>query len=134
VRLPSLQSSSSFQTRLVHRSSQTTFPEFRSPFATSAVRVHLCGEPSSSRLSSALSVSHALDGLLLSPPCKLISSCCHVRDSPFRVFPRCSAGPPRRRSVPSCRFTPLVSPKSCPSDSNSWSPAYRALLQTAIRC
>jgi hypothetical protein len=36
--------------------------------------------------------------------------------------------------MPSCRLTPLVSPKSCPFDSNSWSPAYRVLLQTAIRC
>jgi len=39
--LPPLQSPSSFQTRLVHRSGQTTFPEFLSHFATSAKRVHL---------------------------------------------------------------------------------------------
>ena len=94
----------------------------------------LGGEFSTARLCSAPSVSHALGGLRLSLPCKLISSCSHVRDSPFRVFPHCSARPPRRRSMPSCRSTPIVSPESCPSDSNSWSPAYRALLQTAIRC
>jgi hypothetical protein len=40
------------------------------------------------RLCSALSVSHALDGLLLHRPCKLVSSCSHVRDSLFRgCFP-----------------------------------------------
>jgi len=40
------------------------------------------------RLCSALSVSHALDGLLLHRPRRLVSSCSHVRDSLFRgCFP-----------------------------------------------
>ena len=42
-------------------------------------------------LCSALSVSHALDGLLLVTPCRPISSRCHVRDSLLRGFPRQSA-------------------------------------------
>jgi len=51
----------------------------------------------------ALSVSRALGDLLLRLPRGLISSHCHVRDSHFRGFPRCQAGSPRRRVVPSCR-------------------------------
>jgi hypothetical protein len=58
---------------------------------------------SRARLRSALSVSHALDGLLLHTPRGLISSHCHVRDSHLREFPRCQAGSPHRRVVPSCR-------------------------------
>jgi len=109
-------------------------PRVSCPFRDTSKKNLLTGEFSTARLCSVLSVSHALDGLLLFLPCKLVSSCNHVWDSPFRVFPRCLSRPPRRRSMPSCRLTPLVSPKGCPFDSNSWSPAYRALLQTAIRC
>jgi hypothetical protein len=60
--------------------------------------VHL---PASShtRLCSALSVSHALDGLRLHAPCKLVSSCSHVRDSLFRG---CSPLPSQHGSSP-CR-------------------------------
>lgn len=94
----------------------------------------LAGAPPMAHLRSVLSVSHTPNGLLLARSCRFISSCSHVWDSPFRVFPRCSSRPPRRRSIPSCRLTPLVSPKSYPFDSNSLSPAYRVLLQTAIRC
>jgi hypothetical protein len=38
-------------------------------------------------LSSAHSVSHALDGLLLAVPCRSISPCCHVQDSRSGVPP-----------------------------------------------
>jgi len=55
-------------------------------------------------LSFALSVSHALDDFLLRLPCGLVSSHSHVRDSHFRGFPRCQAGLPHRRVVPSCRW------------------------------
>jgi hypothetical protein len=55
------------------------------------------------RLCSALSVSHALDGLLLHRPCKLVSSCSHVRDSLFRG---CFPLPSPRGSSPR---SPLVS-------------------------
>jgi hypothetical protein len=66
-------------------------------------------------LRSALSVSHALDGLLLSIPRGLISSHCHVRDSLFRGFPRCQADPTHRRAVPSCRLTTLASSRVSPT-------------------
>jgi len=59
---------------------------------------------SHTRLRSALSVSHALDGLLLHTPCGPVSSHCHVRDSLSKGFPRCQAGSPHRRVVPSCRY------------------------------
>jgi hypothetical protein len=55
------------------------------------------------RLRSALSVSHALDRLLLLIPRGPISSRSHVRDSLFRGFPRCPATSPHRLGVPSCR-------------------------------
>jgi hypothetical protein len=57
---------------------------------------------SQSNLGSALSVSHALDGLLLLAPCELVSSHCHVRDLLFRGFPRQSAALTHRQTVPSC--------------------------------
>jgi len=41
---------------------------------------------SQAHLRSALSVSHALDGLLLARPCRLVSSCCHVQASRSRGF------------------------------------------------
>jgi hypothetical protein len=73
------------------------------PFATLACGVH-CSLGSQTQLRSVLSVSRTLDGLLLLTPCGLVSSHCHVRDSLFRGFPRCQAGSPHRRVVPSCRF------------------------------
>jgi len=60
------------------------FPGVSLSIATSNHGVQLFGGFPMSRLSSARSVSHALDGLLLRSPCKLISSCSHVRDSLFR--------------------------------------------------
>jgi hypothetical protein len=60
-------------------------------------------------LCSALSVSRALDGLLLFSPCELISSHCHVRDSLFKGFPRCLARLTHRQSVPSWRFSNVAS-------------------------
>jgi len=59
------------------------------------------------RLSFALSVSHALDDLLLQMPCGLISSHSHVRDSHFRGFPRCQADLPHRQALLSCRSLSL---------------------------
>lgn len=55
------------------------------------------------RLCSARSVSHALDGLLLFTPCRLVSSGCHVRGSLSRGFSRWPARRARRPPVPSCR-------------------------------
>jgi len=54
-------------------------------FATSALRVH-CRWASQAHLCSVPSVSHALDGLLLAEPCRLVSSCCHVQVSRSRGF------------------------------------------------
>jgi len=56
------------------------------------------------RLCFALSVSHALDDLLLRIPRGLVSSHSHVRDSLFRGFPRCQAALPHRQAVLSCRL------------------------------
>jgi len=55
-------------------------------------------------LRSVLSVSHALDGLLLRAPRGLVSSRNHVRDCLFRGFPRRPAALARRQRVPSCRW------------------------------
>jgi hypothetical protein len=74
------------------------------PFATSICEVHLLPGFPSTRLRSAHSVLHALGEFLLRIPRGLISSPCHVRDSHFREFPRCQAGSPHRRVVPSCRW------------------------------
>jgi hypothetical protein len=76
---------------------------FRSPSRHKRVESTI-RQASQARLRSALSVSRALDGLLLLTPCGLVSSHCHVRDSLFRDFPRCQAGSPHRRVVPSCRY------------------------------
>jgi hypothetical protein len=61
------------------------------------------GEDPIPLLCSALSVSRALDGLLLDAPCGLVSSHCHVRDSLFRGFPHCQA------SISSSPCRPLLS-------------------------
>jgi hypothetical protein len=55
-------------------------------------------------LSSVLSVSHALDGLLLPEPYGLVSSHYHVRDSLFRGFPQQPAKLAHHQLVPSCRW------------------------------
>jgi hypothetical protein len=75
------------------------------------------------RLRSALSVSHALDGLLLSLPRGLVSSRCRVRGSLLRGFPRPSAALAHHQAVPSWRS--LRSP--APSKLNA--PARVARLQ-----
>jgi hypothetical protein len=72
------------------------------PIATRACGVHLPDDLSRPSFWSALSVSHALDGLRLHQPCGLISSHCHVRGSHFKGFPRCPAAAPHRHAVPSC--------------------------------
>jgi hypothetical protein len=56
---------------------------------------------------SAHSVSHALDGLLLASPCRLVSSCCRVQVSRSRGFlPRTS----RTTSSVAAPSAPLVPP------------------------
>jgi hypothetical protein len=98
------------------RSSRTssTFLGVSFPIATSAARVHY-PVSSHTHLRSALSVSRALDGLLLCLPCGLVSSHCHVRDSLFMGFPRCQADPTRRRAVPSCRLATFASSRVAPT-------------------
>ena len=75
-----------------------------SPIATSALQIHLFGELPTTRLRSALSVSHALDGLLPAEPCGFVSSRSHVLGSPYKGFPCYQADAPRRSTVPSWRF------------------------------
>jgi len=86
-----------------------------------------------SPLRSALGVSHPLDGLLLHRPCRFISPCSHVRDSPFRGFPSSEATPPRRWQLPSCRLTaPAVT--DLRRRRHRHGPVFRALLLTGVRC
>jgi hypothetical protein len=92
-------------------------------FATSALRVH-CRWASQAHLCSVLSVSHALDGLLLALPCRLVSSCCHVQVSRSRGFlPRPVryhlVGGPCLRAVGavSCRRFDPTTPESVASTS-----------------
>jgi hypothetical protein len=86
-------SSSEFATRclLLARKRSSTSPGVSFSFATSVQQVHST-MGFHTHLRSALSVLHALDGLLLLAPWRLVSSSCHVRDSLFRGFPRQSAG------------------------------------------
>jgi hypothetical protein len=97
-----------------HLSASSTFLGVSFPIATSTARVHH-SVSSHAHLRSALSVSRALDGLLLCLPCGLISSHCHVRDSLLREFPRCQADPTRRRAVPSCRLPTFASSRVAPT-------------------
>lgn len=82
----------------------------RRPSSESTVR-----RASQARLRSALSVSHALDGLLLAGACRLVSSCCHVPDLRSGLSPRPSCATSsvampsrrwRRASVAGCPTTP----------------------------
>jgi hypothetical protein len=66
---------------------------------------------SHARLRSALSVSHALDGLLLRAPCRLVSSRCHVRDSHFRGFP--AARPSRVSTIAPLLPLPPIAALPC---------------------
>jgi hypothetical protein len=79
--------------RVHHRSSPARWPQpsssslgfcspSRHPFVGSTYRW-----VSRAHLRSALSVSHALDGLLPPELCRLVSSCCHVRDCFSGIFP-----------------------------------------------
>jgi hypothetical protein len=97
-----------------HLSASSTFLGVSFPIATSVSRVHH-SMSSHAHLCSALSVSHALDGLLLCLPCGLISAHCHVRDLLLRGFPRCQADPTRRRAVPSCRLPTFASSRVAPT-------------------
>jgi hypothetical protein len=74
-------------------------------------------------LRSALSVSHALDGLLLSMSCGLVSSRYRVRGSLLRGFPRLSAALALRQAIPSWR------PLRSPAPSKLVAPARVARLQ-----
>jgi len=96
--------------RVHHRSSSCTAPvgSVRLPWGFALhrdikSRSPLFGRFPMSCLGSVLSVSHALDGFLLRSPCRLISSCSHVRDSLFRG---CFPLPGQHGSSP---YYPLVS-------------------------
>jgi hypothetical protein len=116
---PLVRSTSSSEYLLIHTRpklsrTSSTFLGVSFPIATSVSRVHH-SVSSHAHLRSALSVSRALDGLLLCLPCGLVSSHCHVRDSLLRGFPRCQAGPTHRLAVPSCRLTTLASSRVAPT-------------------
>jgi hypothetical protein len=100
-------------------------------FAASIQRVHY-RRTSQARLCSARSVSHALDGLLLAVPCRLISSCYHVQVSRCRGFlPR----PDRYHLVggPCLRAVGAVSCRRLPDDAGERRVDLKALLQAGIR-
>jgi hypothetical protein len=94
------------------------------PIRDRSNRSPLFDELPTAHLGSALSVSHALDGLLLQLPRGLVSSHSHVRDSHFRGFARCQAGSSHRRVVPSCRS------RSSPT---SRLPAWRQILPRRLQ-
>jgi hypothetical protein len=84
-------------------------------------------------LRSALGVSHALDGLLLSPPCGFVSPRNHVRDSPSRGFlplPSQSDSSSPRSLLP---VGGRRLPSSCLDGASSAHPVFRALIRAAIR-
>jgi hypothetical protein len=84
-------------------------------------------------LRSALGVSHALDGLLLSSPCGFVSPRCHVRDSPSRGFlplPSQSDSSSPRSLLP---VGGRRLPSSCLDGASSAHPVFRALIRAAIR-
>jgi hypothetical protein len=92
----------------------------RLPWGPSPPSRHECEESTRRQgsrpcLCSALSVSHALDGLLLFTPCRLVSSGCHVRGSLFRGFSRWPARRARHPPVPSCRSRPSPARELPPS-------------------
>jgi hypothetical protein len=100
-------------------------------FATSAQRVHYRWA-SQAHLRSVLSVSHAPDGLLLTGPCRLVSSCCHVQVSRSRGFlPQPVrdhlVGGPCLRAVGAVLLLPVARPRRSPSRRP------QGLLQAGIR-
>jgi hypothetical protein len=100
-------------------------------FATSVQRVH-SRRASQARLCSARSVSRALDGLLLTVPCRLVSSCCHVQDSRSRGFlPRLS-----RTTSSVARPSAPLAPSACrrlPDDASSLCVDLEVLIRAEIR-
>jgi len=84
--------------------------EERLPWGFRPNRDISCGDPLASEdpnpaLCSALGVSHTLDGFLSPHPRGLVSSHCHVRDSPFRgLFPP----PSQQGSSPCCALLSLT--------------------------
>jgi hypothetical protein len=87
---------------------------------------------SQAHLRSALSVSRALDGLLLALPCRLVSSCCHVQVSRSRGFlPRTS----RTTSSVARPSSPLAAP-AChrlPDDASRHRVDLEVLIRSEIR-
>jgi hypothetical protein len=110
----------------------STFPGISFSFATSVQQVHFTMgfQP---HLRSALSVLHALDGLLLFAPWRLVSSSCHVRDSLFRGFPRQSAGLTFISPSPHAVSDVLLRP-SCPARARECRPVFRVLIRLPVRC
>jgi hypothetical protein len=83
-------------------------------------------------LRSVLGVSHALDGFRPLLPCGLVSSHCHVRDSPSRgLFPP----PSCTVSSTACALLSLSigSCRELPRDVSSGGFAFRAFFRVAIR-
>jgi len=103
------------------------------PHRDTSTESPLANEHPKLALRSALGVSHALDGLLLSLPCGFVSPRSHVRDSPSRGFlplpsQSASSAPRALLSVSGCRLPP-----SCLGGASSTRPASRALIRAAIR-
>jgi len=124
---------STYRSNLPRTHVRSAFPGVSFLFATSA-RESTC-RASFPRLAlrSVLSVSHALDGLLLSSPCGFVSPRSHVQDSPFRgLIPSLS------RSASSATRTLLtlrgsLLPSSCPEDAVVCRPVYRVFIQASVR-
>jgi hypothetical protein len=83
---------------------------------------------------SALSVSHALGGLLLAKHCGLISSHCHVQGLPSRGFPRRQADETHRFAFsPLLLFGCLLLQAGEPSCARLSACNFRGLFRAAIR-
>ncbi len=110
----------------------------RRPSSESTVR-----RASQARLRSALSVSHALDGLLLAGACRLVSSCCHVPDFRSGLSPRPSCATSsvampsrrwRRASVAGCPTTPSrAASTSGPCSRSGFRGARRGVSPSRVR-
>jgi hypothetical protein len=103
------------------------------PIATSTERVHYRAGFPVPTLRSALSVSHALDGLLLSLLCGFVSPRSHVRDSPFRgllLLPSRTTSSMARALLSLCD---RLLPSSCLAGAVFGRPAFRALIRAAVR-
>jgi hypothetical protein len=90
-------------------------------------------ELSTTRLSSVLSVPPALDGLHPVLPCRLVSSCSRLWDSPYKGFPRYSAELIHHQPVPSWRFIERPLPETEAPGARTSRRAFKALIQAAIR-